>query len=221
MTVTQTSGRPKGGYKLADGTKIPGVTTIIGRFKDSAALMFWAFAQGKAGKEKLYDDAEKAAEIGTYAHDLVRAHIHHEPQPASPLDADGTAKAMTAFGSFQKWAEMTRLNILHTEIPLVCEVNKFGGTIDAIGIVGDELCLLDWKSSNGVYPDYLIQLAAYKHLWTVHHPDKPIQGFHLLRFSKENGDFVHHHWPQLDEAWSLFVLYRHAYELDKQLKKRV
>jgi len=67
MTVTQTSGRPKGGYKLADGTKIPGVTTIIGRFKDSAALMFWAFAQGKAGKEKLYDDAEKAAEIGTYA----------------------------------------------------------------------------------------------------------------------------------------------------------
>ena len=49
---------PKGGYKL-DGKRVPGTTTIIGRFKDSGGLLYWAFEQGKAAErgeiEKLYD----------------------------------------------------------------------------------------------------------------------------------------------------------------------
>ena len=46
-----------------DGTKIPGTTTIIGRFKESGGLLQWAFKQGKAGKAHLYEEAEKAADI--------------------------------------------------------------------------------------------------------------------------------------------------------------
>lgn len=219
MTAT-TTGRPQGGYKLADGTRIPGVTTIIGRFKDSGALMFWAFQQGKLGKEKLYEEAEKAADIGTYAHELVRAWLHQEPEPVSPLDPEGTDKARTAFGAFRKWSEATALRIHATETALVSEEHRFGGTLDAVGYVGDDLCLLDWKTSNGVYPDYLIQLAAYKHLWELHNPDLPLKGFHLLRFAKEHGDFAHHYFPNLDVGWRMFLLLREAYELDKVLKKR-
>src|SRR5216683_7786479 len=66
---------PKAGYFLKDGSKVPGTTTIIGRFKDSGGLMFWAFEQGKSGKARLYDDAEKAADIGTCAHAMVEARI--------------------------------------------------------------------------------------------------------------------------------------------------
>ena len=40
--------RPKGGYRLKSGESVPGVTTIIGRFKDSGGLLWWAFEQGKA-----------------------------------------------------------------------------------------------------------------------------------------------------------------------------
>lgn len=221
MTVTQASGRPKGGYQLADGSKVPGVTTIIGRFKDSGALMHWAFQQGKAGKERLYDDAERAADIGSYAHDCVRAWLRDEFPPPTPLDEPATLQAGTAFAAFLEWAEQTKLSVTATEVPLVSEEYRFGGTLDAIGVVGDKLCLLDWKTSNGVYPDYLIQLAAYRFLWETHNPDQVIRGFHLLRFAKEHGDFAHHYFPNLDEGWRMFVLLREAYEIDKQLKKRV
>jgi hypothetical protein len=34
--------RPKGGYRNAEGVRVPGVTTIIGRFKDSGGLINWA-----------------------------------------------------------------------------------------------------------------------------------------------------------------------------------
>ncbi len=67
----------------------------------------------------------------------------------------------------------------------------------------------------------LIQLAAYNLLWLENHPDRPLTGgFHLCRFSKENGDFSHHYWPNLDDAREQFILLRRAYDLDKQLKKR-
>ena len=70
---------PKSGYKLKDGSKVPGVTTIIGRFKDSGGLLWWAFEQGKSAERgeisSLYDKRDEAADAGTLAHSMVEAHI--------------------------------------------------------------------------------------------------------------------------------------------------
>lgn len=189
--------------------------------------MHWAFNQGKAGKERLYDDAEKAADIGTVAHAMVEADLYKKPMDeiVKELDAlpdeDSRGKAMDAFKAYRSWVTQSKLEILDQEMQMVSEEYKFGGTPDAIGQIGNELCLVDWKTSNSVYPDYLIQLAAYKHLWEENNPDSPLTGgFHLCRFAKEHGDFAHHFYPNLDEAWRMFVLLREAYEIDKQLKKR-
>ena len=101
------------------------------------------------------------------------------------------------------------------------ERHRYGGTPDAIGVVNNQLVLLDWKTSNGIYADHLIQLAAYGHLWNENYPDQPITGgFHLLRFSKQKGDFGHHHFAALDEAWEQFLLFRRAYDINKILKAR-
>ena len=57
---------PKGGYRDEDGKRIPGVTTVIGRFKESGALIRWAYGRGRDGEE-LYESRDKAAEAGTAA----------------------------------------------------------------------------------------------------------------------------------------------------------
>ena len=214
---------PKAGYFLKDGSKVPGTTTIIGRFKDLGGLMFWAFEQGKSGKARLYDAAEKAADIGTVAHAMVEAYIKGVDfdRAPFPLPSEDWPKAESAFNAFVRWASQTTLRVVDQEIQLVSEKHRFGGTPDAIGIVGNELCLLDWKTSNAVYQDYLIQLAAYKALWEENHPERPlVGGCHLLRFAKEHADFAHHYFANLDEAWRAFVLMRELYDIDKILKKR-
>jgi hypothetical protein len=65
---------PRKGYFTASGERVPGVTTIIGRFKESGALIQWAYNRGKEGLE-LYESRDKAAELGTIVHEMVEAYI--------------------------------------------------------------------------------------------------------------------------------------------------
>jgi hypothetical protein len=214
---------PTGGYRLKDGTRVPGVTTIIGRFKDSGALLHWACEQGQRIERgeisHLYEARDKAGDAGTLAHGLVEKHINSEPiDPTIGLD---NPAAWQAFQAYLKWESMTKVKVVAQEMEMVSEVHRFGGCPDAIGEIDGQLCLLDWKTSNSVYPDYLIQLAAYRALWEENHPDKPITGgFHLCRFSKDHADFSHHYWSELDAAWEQFLLFRRAYDIDKVIKKR-
>lgn len=197
--------------------------------------MRWAYTTGREhgrlealGQEapaNLYDVSGKAADIGTAAHAMVEIRIDGgEPTDAESymlLSAEDQLKARNAFEMYEQWASMSNLVVLHQEIQMVSERYRFGGTPDAIGTVNGQLCLVDWKTSNGVYSDYLLQLAAYRILWEELHPDQLlVGGFHLCRFSKDYGDFAHHHYRELDDAWEMFKALRTAYEYDKDLKKR-
>lgn len=223
---------PANGYRNAGGLRVPSVTTVLGRFKDSGALMKWAYKTGRdhgelAGRglpapESLYAVSQKAADIGTAVHAAVEAFINREPTDPILDAAPDPQKARSGFGAFRAWFDASRIEIIAQECALVSERHQYGGTPDAIGRDHEgRLCLLDWKTSNGVYGEMLVQLAAYRMLWEENHPDQLITGgFHLCRFAKEHGDFAHHFYPNLDEAWRQFLLFREAYELDKQISKR-
>ena len=71
------------GYKLADGTKVPSVTTIL-KIKDPGALINWAYKTGRAhgnleGKGQfapanLYEGND-ALQIGTCVHELCEVFV--------------------------------------------------------------------------------------------------------------------------------------------------
>jgi hypothetical protein len=117
------------------------------------------------------------------------------------------------------WQEASQFKITWTERQLVSEKHRFGGTPDAFGTLNNLPVLIDWKSSNGIYADYLLQLAAYAEL--IRENDGiEVQGHYLCRFSKEDGDFSVHFFPDLNDALRMFLLLREAYELDKAVRKR-
>lgn len=213
-------GRPTAGYKNAAGVRIPGTTTIIGRFKESGGLLQWAFKQGQSGAKSLYEERDKAAEAGSIAHDMIESFILGRPQPVVIAESAILAKASNAFAQFGEWHEQSRIEIIETETPYVSEKHQFGGTIDALGRdTRGRLVLVDWKTSNAVYQDYLLQLAAYALLLEECTNRKP-EGFHLLRVSKESADFAHHFFGELEEAKRAFLLMRELYDIDAKLKKR-
>lgn len=225
-------GRPAQGYYNAAGDKIPGTTTIIGRFKESGGLLQWAYksgreherlvAQGKDAPLHLYDVRDQAGLAGNMAHDMIEAHILNKDPPvfkAAPVDL--IAKAGNAFQQFLEWRSQSHLAIIATENFYVSERYQFGGTVDAIGRdAKDRIVLIDWKTSNAVYQDYLIQLAAYALLLEECAPQWTPQGFHLLRVAKESADFAHHFFGELESAKRAFILMRELYTIDAGLKKR-
>ncbi len=219
--------RPADGYRLKDGTKIPGTTTITGRFGDKGGLIRWAYQQGKDGKE-LYEERDTAADIGTCVHGMVESHINGKTAdecraiPDTILATpDMRDKALSGFAAYLAWAANFKFEITHQEVPLVSELYKVGGTPDGIAMINGKRVILDWKTSKKIYSDYLVQIAAYKLIWEENFPDLPIDGgFHLLRFAKEHGDFSHQYYANLDEGARAFVLSRELFEIDKILKKR-
>lgn len=215
---------PTKGYFNKQGQRLPGTTTILGRFKESGALIAWAYKRGKDGFE-LYESRDKAAEIGTIVHDMVELFIRgedHRPSLEVITIPEDKAAASSAFDSFLEWFAGNKFEIVAQEIQLVSEEWQYGGTPDAIAIDSKgRLVLLDWKTSDATYSDHLVQLGAYRILWNENNPDKPLTGgSHLCRFAKQHGDFAHHYYPNLDDAERLFLLYREAYDKDKALKKR-
>lgn len=222
--------RPTSGYYLdADNTRkkkrVPGVTTIIGRYGDNGGLMHWAWKLGIDGID--YREASKeACSAGHLCHDMIEAHINNEgfalPDDSNP---ETEALALTGFEAYRQWADVMHVEVIATEEPLVSERLAFGGTLDAAAWTGTPAkrrrTLLDWKTTNATRVEHLIQLAAYDLLWTENHPGEPFEAWQSLRIGKEHADFHFHSFSreQINVATDVFVKLRELYETYKSMNK--
>jgi hypothetical protein len=212
---------PTEGY-FVNGTRVPGTTTIIGRFKDSGALIYWAWNQGREGKD-FRETVKSAGDAGTLAHAMVEADLKGTlfTENFRDISLEVRHNATQAFKAYQSWKKQTKLKVVSLECPLASAEYLYGGTPDGIVETGGSLAIVDIKTGSGVYRDALLQVAAYAQLWEENNPGQKIKGgFHILRFAKEAGDFAHHFFPNLDEALEMFLLLRKAYDIDLKLKKR-
>lgn len=210
---------PRQPYLLADGTRVPSVTTVLSRFKESGGLIHWAWGLGIKGLD--YRDVRgDAADAGTLAHRMVEADIRGLPPYADPMaDPDVVKRARQAFENYLTWKGQTHLEPVRSEVRLVSEKHRFGGTLDVMLMYGRR-SIADLKTG-ALYPEHLIQVAAYAMLWDECYPEERIDGgYHVLNISRESADFSHHHFVDLDEAREAFLLLRRLYDLDQSLKRR-
>lgn len=211
-SIKRGSGRPKS-YTVPVSS-----TGITNRFGDKGAIIGAANKVGRAGLT-LNEAWGSAKIIGSLVHDSIQAAIHGDPMPEVPEEFRKPVESSLA--AWWHWYAGTTLRIEYTEWPLVCEEHQFGGTIDAVvRDHEDRLCIADWKTSSGIFPEMLWQVASYGHLWDVNNEEKITGGFYVLRFDKEDGHLMYQHYPELDDALELFLLLRRAYDLDKRVGKR-
>lgn len=226
-------GRPKDGYYLADGTRVPSVTTITGAAKSSDGLVFvakrnWheAGRQGKPFERDAYWGKPEAwgtdaKDTGAIVHEWIEADLHGEPPTEFTAPSEiQLVQAKQGYQAYLDWRRTIELTILETEVPLVSEKYGFGGTLDCLASLNGEPVLLDWKTSNASYEDYIAQLAAYRQL-VNERADFRIERAYLLRVGKEYGDFHLHGWNAavLDDGWVWFQAALTLHTVGKRLKK--
>lgn len=264
----------------------PGVTTVLGKFKDPGALMYWSWKiayesgcglldrvgecaesmrkivnGGCEGSELLpllaelkklsitpvadfKEERQKAADIGSACHAMAYAYPAGEKPELDAFDPETIKKAEVPFSAFVRWSDSVKMKIEPLEEPLISidplwhlralgispeaaagnpeleRPHNYAGTPDSAA-VDDQRAMVDYKTGN-IYPEAIIQGAAYIELWNQNYPWDPITGgLHILRFSKETGDFTHRHIQDTSGELIMFSHLLDCYNRLKETEKRL
>ena len=213
-------------YFLSDGkTQVPGGSTICKIGDDAGALIHWAWNLGREGKD-YRKERDKAADIGTIAHFLIECYLNGQVADLEDYDQVDIDKALVCYNKFVDWWEEQNLEKVATEIQLVNESYRYGGTIDLIAKRknGDHV-LIDFKTSKAISPSYWRQCAGYSALWNCNQEEygkwividpvgvlkikeaghKQIQSVAIVRIGKQDeGDFEVVWKDDLSKEWFVF-----------------
>ena len=194
-----------------DKIKVPSVTQILGRYKNSIGLIIWSNKLGLEGKS-YHAELNKAGDIGTDFHNLAELHIKGEyyELPDDPV-------VQECFNKFKDWWSEQEYEVTFTEKSFCCRKYKYGGTADLL-VNGDTI--IDFKTSKQVYDDHLVQMSAYRFMIEEQDEIQINKGI-LARFGKETDDFEIREFSKsdLNKGFKYFKVLREAYDLDKQVSK--
>lgn len=191
-------------YTDANG-KVPSVTTILSIIA-KPALISWAANSAvdyiadqikpgvsldelqlqaifEAGRKNHFQKKVDAGTIGSFVHKWVEQYIKGENPPA-PVNEG----LQNSINQFLGWVAKHKVKFLVSEQVIFSKKFRFTGTLDFICEIDGKMYVGDLKTSSGIYPEYLIQTAAYRYAREEEFPKEKFEGQLIVRIGKE-GDF--------------------------------
>lgn len=142
------------------GKKIPSVTTILSKTKDTTHLVAW---KKRVGEEKAKQITEESAGLGTTMHSHLEAHIMGQVRPSGTNYGRVLAKNMADKIITEGLIDVDE--VWGVEAHLHYE-DLWAGTTDLVGIYQGKPAIMDFKTT--IKPkkiewveDYQLQLSAY------------------------------------------------------------
>lgn len=172
------------------------------------------------------DKLEDAGEVGHAAHGWIEQHIKN----LLNADIDGDIELAEAYEKIDQRAQscctaallwISRHNVrwIHTEKKIYSRDYEYAGTMDGLAHVDscdnpeccpvpfkDKLSVIDWKTSNYLYIEYILQTAAYKQAYQEEFGTQ-IEDIWVIRLGKEDGEFQAWHVPPVVQTfgWIAFL----------------
>lgn len=207
-------------YRTEDGQRVPGVTTVLG-ILNKPALIKWANNLGLQGIDSsAYVD--ETARVGTLAHQMIQEYLGGPEWDRSAYDAGQVSMAENAVISFHEWERQTghKMKTKHIEMPLVSDVNHYGGTIDWYGKIAGQYWLVDIKTSKALWPEHVFQVSAYWMLLAEY--GYPVDGVRLLRVGRTEDEGFDDHIigaSQMYAASNVFLAALKLYQAKEEYEK--
>jgi len=206
-------------YKVLSGKRVPGTTTITGSLGWSKhVLINWANRMGLQGIDttKYVDDK---ADIGTLAHKMVTDFLQGIKTDTDDYSKNQIAAADNSALSYFEWARGKKIKPILIEQPLVSEAYLYGGMADIFAEVDGLPELIDLKTGSGIYPEMVIQVAAYRQLLLENgHSVDSVRILNIPRTGDESFVEKKISKAHLGVAWKIFKNCLSIYQLKKGLK---
>jgi len=215
-----------------DNKPVYGVTSVLGVIA-KPGLLFWSANMAadhfrdqinpgqaydeieleliwKEAKKAHHTKKETAGSIGTLVHKWVEDYCNKK-NPGMPVNKI----AAGAVGRFLKWVNEHNIEFLSSEQPCYSKKYNYAGTIDGICKIDGKLYIFDLKTSNRMYDEMRIQVAAYKHARVEEFPEEKYEGCCILRVGKKDGDIE---FKAFKDKKYYFQAFLNALRLTKNLK---
>jgi hypothetical protein len=172
------------------------------RWKLKEDTAFW-----KSGKET----GAEAADYGTMAHAWIEAHLHGKDVSLEALPMP----AQNAVNEYLKWEKEHKLETIKTEETFYnCRLN-YAGTCDWIGKLDGQLSLGDWKTSTGIFFNYIIQGWGYALADETQNAERLYGQMFIGRFGKDGSSevrtFRRNDFPGIEVARDVLIACGHIF----------
>ena len=156
-------------YYEIDGLSLPSVTTIL-KIHNNPALNRWA---SNLGTELSEQYKEETAEIGKQIHSYVARLI--KGIPIGKLEwMQLSNEIKNGIRAYERFRLQVKFEGMETEKMVYSVKYKFAGTLDAIGKIGKDKILIDFKTGERFYPSMFAQIVAYHQAWKENNPEQRV-----------------------------------------------
>lgn len=176
-------------------------------------------------------ESDKATTIGSNVHNWIEAFVHLVMETGETWPEDwkennpvrlSSVAAKNSVNAFLNWYAEHDVQFLEAERKVYSIKYNYSGTFDLLAIVDGVTTIIDFKTSKHIYPDYLVQGAAY---WGAYNEeiDYMTEGteyeyeddirpdhFTVLRLPKDGENWETSTIESIDAHWEIF---RHAREM--------
>jgi len=172
----------------------------------------------RLGHERAHEkQLRKAGDIGSECHRLVEWNLRLKSGQKVGDQPIVSPAAATAFSSFSQWWGESGLQVLAIEQTVWHPLLRYAGTLDILAYQGQDLVLVDLKTSRAIYDEYALQVAAYiKAMDAMGHG--PVQRGYIVRLPKADGDGFE--VLGLSDVDRSFEAFEHAFALWKWQQKQ-
>lgn len=216
-----------GDPQVPEGAQLASVTTIL-NVMAKAGLIPWARNMSLAKvRATLYDHLEsetrvidaawvdqiieeararpdeirdEAADFGTRAHDVIERILRAEAEEEEVVVPGDLRQAIE---NFMTWKARAGIEIALAETMVYSAKHLYAGTMDAFGWRGGQPIALDWKTSNGLYPEAALQVSAYAKAYEEMTGQRCEAA--VVRFGKTRPDFEVREVADIDASFNAFL----------------
>ena len=160
-----------------------------------------------------------ALNIGNLTHEWLEKAIKWKLGEGDAPEKPTNEGVINAVDAFREWVKENDVKWISSEEKLYNRGHKYAGTVDAIAEINGEYCVIDWKTSRAIYPEYYLQVAAYAKA-VEEMKGCTVDATYILRCDKTTGMFeaARSADPELSENFKAFLAAKFLFHRMKELK---
>lgn len=179
-------------------------------------LIKWANKIGLDGYE-VDKWVDSLARIGTLAHYMVECDIKGIKADLADYSPNEIDAAETGHIKWMMWRDKNKFELIASEMQMISNSLRVGGTCDIYAVVNGVKTLLDIKTSKACYSEHRTQVVAYRRL--LEENGKEVQQCRIIRIGRnENEGFEDIVVGAEDLHWTRFLACLSLYRAVKNLE---